>query len=443
MFNNGLLLYGFGAGPGAPITGSGTANTVALFTGTATLGNSVITQNAAATLVTIAAAMSVTTGGLARLTVNAATSSGTTNSFLFSPPTHTASTASSEVNNYVFTGGSRQWDTGALATQRNTWFTSPTLSFVAASTVTNAYTVFISSPTAGTNATITNSWAAGFSGGLQGTSIGTGAGTWSFTGRLSSTTQVALYISDAGTAASSSNHVLLVGNTNNVYLNAPSTSQGVHIGVSANAHMRWNGQTITGTPLAATSGAISAWTFTAAANTGQTASTEIKGILWTTTSRQWATGAITTQREFVITSPTYSFVGASIITTAATMAIAGAPVAGTNATITTSLALWIQAGTFRFDGDIVSGTKTINTTAGDSATINATCGRFRKDTSGTVFTLTNSYITANSIIQLTPANAAIDATATSWTISAGAGSATITFNAAPTANFDMNFDIIN
>lgn len=87
--------------------------------------------------------------------------------------------------------------------------------------------------------------------------------------------------------------------------------------------------------------------------------------------------------------------------------------------------------------------KGINTTTGDAATINSPIGRFRKDNSGATFTLTNSQITANSIIVLTAANAAIDATATGWTISAGAGSATITFNAAPSADFDMNFMIMN
>lgn len=93
--------------------------------------------------------------------------------------------------------------------------------------------------------------------------------------------------------------------------------------------------------------------------------------------------------------------------------------------------------------DLQFTTKTIDIVAGDTATINSPAGRFRKDNSGAAFTLTNSYITANSIVQLTPANAAIDATATSWTVLAGAGSAVITFNAAPSANFDMNFLVIN
>lgn len=93
--------------------------------------------------------------------------------------------------------------------------------------------------------------------------------------------------------------------------------------------------------------------------------------------------------------------------------------------------------------DLQFTTKAIDTTSGDSATINSPAGRFRKDATGAAFTLTNSYITANSIIQCTPANAAIDVTATSWTVLAGAGSAVITFNAAPTAEFDMNFLVIN
>lgn len=87
--------------------------------------------------------------------------------------------------------------------------------------------------------------------------------------------------------------------------------------------------------------------------------------------------------------------------------------------------------------------KVIDATAGDAATINSPIGQFRKDATGTTFVLTNSQITDNSIIMLTPANAAIDVTAINWTISKGAGVATITFNLAPTANFDMMFMIMN
>ena len=83
----------------------------------------------------------------------------------------------------------------------------------------------------------------------------------------------------------------------------------------------------------------------------------------------------------------------------------------------------------------------INTTTGVSATINKAAGRFRKDTTGTTFTLTNSYITANSIVMLTFVN--LDATTTAMAVVAAAGSAIISFNAAPTANLDVNFLVIN
>jgi hypothetical protein len=83
----------------------------------------------------------------------------------------------------------------------------------------------------------------------------------------------------------------------------------------------------------------------------------------------------------------------------------------------------------------------IDTTAGDAATINKAAGRFRKDATGTTFTLTNSYITANSTVMLTLATS--DVTALSMAVAAGAGTATITFNAAPTGNTDVNFFVIN
>lgn len=59
---------------------------------------------------------------------------------------------------------------------------------------------------------------------------------------------------------------------------------------------------------------------------------------------QFATGALTLQRSSVFSAPTYSFVGGSTLSDAATVAITGAPIEGTNATITRSYALFIQGG---------------------------------------------------------------------------------------------------
>jgi hypothetical protein len=97
-------------------------------------------------------------------------------------------------------------------------------------------------------------------------------------------------------------------------------------------------------------GLIKGFIYTGVVNTNQTKETEISGATWTMAGRQWATGTIATQREFLIDAPTYSFVAASTITNAATLAITGAPIAGTNATILNRLALWVQGGKVRLDG---------------------------------------------------------------------------------------------
>lgn len=92
---------------------------------------------------------------------------------------------------------------------------------------------------------------------------------------------------------------------------------------------------------------------TGAGSTGQTASTEVNNVWFDlNATRTWATGSITNQREVLFDAPTYAFNGASTITNASTVAISGAPVAGTNATITNSASLWVQAGTTRLDGNV-------------------------------------------------------------------------------------------
>jgi len=122
-------------------------------------------------------------------------------------------------------------------------------------------------------------------------------------------------------------------------------------GASSVMQLVGNGQ-LTLTPVVQTSGAIKGFAFTGPLNTSQSSGVEISSFGWTTTGRQWATGAIGTQREFLITAPTYSFVGASTITNAGTLVVAGAPIAGTNATITNSYALWVQGGVSLFGGNI-------------------------------------------------------------------------------------------
>jgi len=91
------------------------------------------------------------------------------------------------------------------------------------------------------------------------------------------------------------------------------------------------------------------------ADTTLTASTESSDVsLRLARTVQFNTGALATQRAVRIDAPTYAFVGASTITDAATLYVAGAPAAGTNATITNTYALWVDAGNCRFDGILAS-----------------------------------------------------------------------------------------
>jgi hypothetical protein len=122
------------------------------------------------------------------------------------------------------------------------------------------------------------------------------------------------------------------------YANAGVLAYAAGVTTSAGANLSVTSTASTGT-------VASTFKVTDAAHTTLTASTErISALFDFGQTRQFATGALTTQRALRVIAPTYSFVGASTITTAATVAISGAPVAGTNATITNSLALWLESG---------------------------------------------------------------------------------------------------
>lgn len=101
---------------------------------------------------------------------------------------------------------------------------------------------------------------------------------------------------------------------------------------------------LTATPTAVTSGVAPFLRIVTPADTGLTASTEAPGIVFggdgsgSTVTRTRAAGAVTTQREYIFTAPTYAAASATTITTAATLAVTGAPVAGSNVTFTSTYA---------------------------------------------------------------------------------------------------------
>lgn len=108
-------------------------------------------------------------------------------------------------------------------------------------------------------------------------------------------------------------------------------------------------------PATSTTGSTSkyALNITGAAHTSLPASTEQSDLSFNLARTvQFSLGALTNQRAFMIQAPTYSFTGASTLTNAATFYINAAPTAGTNATITNAYALWVDAGTSRFDGNL-------------------------------------------------------------------------------------------
>lgn len=124
--------------------------------------------------------------------------------------------------------------------------------------------------------------------------------------------------------------------------------------------------TILVTQQVGTSGVPSLATLTGGAHTGITAVTESTGILFDfSATKTWVAGAgpLASQREVRFSAPTYNgdVAGALTITNAATVYISGAPVQGTNMTLSNTHALWVDAGNVRFDG-------TLNSTGGGALT---------------------------------------------------------------------------
>ena len=159
---------------------------------------------------------------------------------------------------------------------------------------------------------------------------------------------------------------------------------------------------------ATSSGSQTGFSFTGAAHTGQTASTEATMVNFNLAQTvQFSTGALTTQRAFRIQAPTYSFAGASTITAASTLSISGPPIAGTNATITSSYALNIESGASAFAGPITIGSLSSGYSSQIHKGINSygiALGHSNTSTPGTTF----NFEFGNCRFQLCGANGAID-----------------------------------
>jgi hypothetical protein len=111
--------------------------------------------------------------------------------------------------------------------------------------------------------------------------------------------------------------------------------------------------------LTVTTGAIAGSTPTAFAVTGgaytiMTTGTEDNDVLLNlSATKTWASSSFSLQRDVLVKPRTYAFSGGTgTITTGVTLAVAGAPTAGSGATITNPFAFGVQAGSSFFNGEV-------------------------------------------------------------------------------------------
>lgn len=164
-------------------------------------------------------------------------------------------------------------------------------------------------------------------------------------GSYSSDSTLATIYMNASTP-STTNYAVL-GTSTSTNFNAPTTQLNLRIADSNRVSINLTQTNFSSG--AASSGALDVFNFTTPASTNQTLSTETIGVRFNMSATiQHATGAIATQRDFVINARTHAFVGASTITNSATLAITGTPIAGTNATLTNRYTIWAQNGLSNF-----------------------------------------------------------------------------------------------
>ena len=323
--------------------------------------------------------ISIVTAGATRIAVDATgdviitqgvSTTGSPVALTLTGAAHTTLTASVEARDVNFNlARTVQFATGALASQRAFAILAPTYGFVGASIVTNAATFYIdAAPVAGANATLSNSWSLWVDAGrsrfddqiaaaagsdaapsytFQG-SLGWGmfldsnlafttAGVQWFNINSTGTTSVlGLLRLEAGTAVAPT-LAFSTATTTGLFQDG---TDAIGITTAGVARMTINlrGDTVF-TQGVGTTGSPTTLTVTGGAHTTLAASTEATDINFNLARTvQFATGALTTQRAFVVQSPTYGFVGGSTITTAVTHAITAAPTAGTNTTVTASYA---------------------------------------------------------------------------------------------------------
>ena len=258
--------------------------------------------------------------GTVAITADASTSGTPPNLLLVTGPAHTGVTGD---YNDIYFNLARTIQLSSYTTfVRPIRITSPTYTATSSLSPQNAYTVHITgAPTASTNVTFNNRAALGI-----------------FTG---SDTAKGLVIESATWTSGQQS-------ANLIECNRLSNTGGL-FAVTGNG-------CVFITPMGKTGIQNSSFVIAAPNHTALSSSSEHSDVNWNLSRTvQWDTGNISTQRAVRISQPTYSFVGASTITDAVTVQINGAPVAGTNATITNPIALRVLTGQAAGEGIVVQG----------------------------------------------------------------------------------------
>jgi hypothetical protein len=186
------------------------------------------------------------------------------------------------------------------------------------------------------------------------------------------------------------------------------------------------------------SGSPTAFTVVGGAHTALTLSTEATDVNFNLARTvQFATGALTTQRAVRFQAPTYTFVGASTLTTAVTVDISGPPIQGTNATITSAIALRV-GGLTQINGNLQLGTAGNKLLIATGSNASAGTGTL----SGGTVTISTTAVTASSLIFLTDTSGGTNlGTLSVGTITAGTSFVVNSSNALDSSTF--NWHLIN
>ena len=96
-----------------------------------------------------------------------ATATNATTCYAFSFSSNTNQTLSTEIPGVLYNNYSRNWATGNITIQREQYIKTVTYTAIGASVIASAYGFYVEAPTASTNITITNNYAAGFQGNIH------------------------------------------------------------------------------------------------------------------------------------------------------------------------------------------------------------------------------------------------------------------------------------